>query len=262
MKNYKYKVYLDCESTGLKGKLNLIQYSINQDERIYIFRPFLQEDHAQLLLNILNCEEALIIGYNVGFDLFKLYQHYGQEFPFKCDCLDLYLHTLRGKPLNKYPVKGKNIIKISKVPEIVSDELEELVMKKLQEILPNFFDIKCSHHLQDKERKDLITLSFKISFSLSSAVNLAILSASAFSFSSLSENFFCSLSSRTEIILSISSCVNVLTDCSVLLPSFVISSALISEFVCFMSFVSSITFFSLPSAGMIYNSNILILIQY
>lgn len=156
------KLYLDVESTGLKGKLNLIQYKYKEED-IVLFRPFQHQEQSLRVSELLSSSETLVIGYNIGFDLWKLYQHYKPSKPFNCSCLDLYLHILRGKPLNKFPSKGKSIIQVKKVSNVCKDKLDILIQKKLREHLPKLFDIKLK---ESKEGEELTTLSYKISFNL------------------------------------------------------------------------------------------------
>jgi DNA polymerase I-like protein with 3'-5' exonuclease and polymerase domains/flagellar biosynthesis chaperone FliJ len=157
-------LYLDVESSGLKGPLNLIQYKY-KDGPIVMFRPYKEPEEAKKLLMLLNDKKTRLVGYNIVFDIYKLYQFYTPSEPFKCSCIDLYLHVLRGKPLNRYPSRGKSVIQIKNIPSNCVEKMEEKITKKLYEFIPNFFTIKVKHS-EDKKDKTLVSLSFKISFDL------------------------------------------------------------------------------------------------
>ena len=157
------RIYLDVETAGIKGKLNLVQYQIDTGE-IKLIRPFKQPKEMEILKSLLKSEQNIVLGYNIGFDIWKLYQYYNCE-PFNCKVIDLWLHMQRDKPFNHFPVRGKSIIVIKKVPSVCVEKTENIITAKLKTILPEMFDIKVKHTI-DKQNKDLISLSFKMDFNM------------------------------------------------------------------------------------------------
>ena len=151
------KLYLDVESAGLKGPLNLIQWSIGR-EKIILNRPF--QDDLTWLYSQLFDPNVCMVGYNIGFDLWKLYQHFKPSTPFNCTCLDLYNHALIGEPLKRYPFRGKAVIVIKAVHLSVVDEVERIVTEKLKYTVPSTAQIYCKRSKDKME--GFITLAFSI----------------------------------------------------------------------------------------------------
>lgn len=171
------KIYLDVESAGIKGNLNLIQYQCEKGQ-IHLIRPFQDIKEVEVLKNLLNTDTTVVVGYNIGFDMWKLYQFYKPSKPFTCQIQDLWLHVLRDKPYNQYPTRGKSVIIIKSIPIKCVEKLEDLITKKLQEWLPKFFEIKVKHtdEKEDlseeaknkilKKSLELVTLAFRVQFDL------------------------------------------------------------------------------------------------
>jgi len=162
------KLYLDVETSGLKGKLNLVQYKFVREEgglsSIKLIRPFQQPEEMETLKGVLNQEDTILYGYNIGFDLWKLYQYY-KCVPFRCQVIDLWLHVLRDNPLCYYPLRGKSIIVVKKIPSNCVDKMELKISNKLSSMLPDMFNIKVKHS-EDKDNKELITLAFRVEFNV------------------------------------------------------------------------------------------------
>lgn len=165
------KLYLDTESAGLKGPLHLIQYSIGRGD-IKMVRPF-QEDCSEIL-SLFNCEDNYIFGYNIGHDIFKLYQHFKPDKAFKCHFIDLYQHFLRSYPANQYPFGQKRpLINLNRIPYKHADRVEKTVVEKIKSLIPPFAQVKVKRSLEtepgEKKKKGkeakLVSFSFSIPFS-------------------------------------------------------------------------------------------------
>lgn len=156
------KIYLDVESAGLKGSLHLIQYSKGQNSEIKILRCNKPSSHSRFkeILDLLNCEKNQIIGYNIGFDLYKLYSFFKPEKAFKCSCVDLWQHVITSPPLCFYPLLGKSVIRINKIPVKYEEKLKEMIEAKMEKVLPPFAIVSVKKSLS--ECKKLVSLAWKI----------------------------------------------------------------------------------------------------
>lgn len=155
------KIYFDVESAGLKGDLHLIQYS-KKREKIKILRCNESSSHSRFkeIFNLLNSKENCIIGYNIGFDLYKLYTFFKPEKAFKCSCMDLYQHVITSPPLCFYPLLGKSVIRINKIPVKYEEKLQELIEKEMKKVLPPLTLISVKRSIS--ECKKLVSLAWKI----------------------------------------------------------------------------------------------------
>jgi len=159
------RVYLDVESAGLKGRLHTIQYALGRNY-VKILRVSQNPDYSELL-SILRDKETVLVGFNLGFDLWKLYQLFQPGKPFQCQTLDLYQHTLKSKPLCYFPlIGGKAVIKVNKVPSYYVDKVQEKIEKKLNSVLPPIAKIKvkesCKNYLTSLEFTVKIPAKLKI----------------------------------------------------------------------------------------------------
>jgi len=156
------KIYLDVESAGLKGNLHLIQYSKGQDSEIKIIRCNEPSNHDNFkeILELLNDPETCIIGYNIGFDLYKLYTFFKPKKAFKCSCIDLWQHVITSPPLCFYPLLGKSVIRINKIPVKYEEKLQEMIESKMKEVLPPLAIINVKRSLS--ECKELVSLAWNI----------------------------------------------------------------------------------------------------
>lgn len=164
------RVYVDTESAGLKGPLHTIQYSINR-QPIKIIRcsdPFTksQGDDYTNFISFLYDPCVILVGFNLGFDLEKLYQWFGVKIgvlqPFKCQTIDLYQKTLTNPPLCYFPlVGGKAIIKLSCIPNAYEEQLKQILVEKMREVLPPIALIEVKRSAK-KEIPTVCTLEFKV----------------------------------------------------------------------------------------------------
>lgn len=154
------KIYLDVESAGIKGKLLSVQYSIERANPVFIRVSKEEEKMNWFYQNILMDEKNILIGYNIGFDLWKLYQHYKPAKPFKCYVIDLYLSVLTRPPFCYYNIAGgKAVARLTKIPKYLASRVGEKVIFELKKIIPNFISIKIKQS-EVKENKGLVSLQF------------------------------------------------------------------------------------------------------
>lgn len=179
---------LDVESAGLKGRLNLVQI-LDKNGELTLIRPFKEPAKMSWLRKELDAPENIFMGWNFGFDLWKLYGFYNEKKPFKCQVMDLWQHMQKGIPFKYYTKTGKSAYKISKCPGKVVEKLEKVVLDKINSIIPSFFEVKIKHSIQtgvkvegeeieednlffspensEKDLKTLVTLDFSLHYSLS-----------------------------------------------------------------------------------------------
>lgn len=178
------KLYLDTESIGLMGPVKLIQYSVDQGPIQFIRLPrYWQSDPAAVkqvwgLVDMLNNPDTELIGFNLSFDLFKLYQtiHSINEpedspnrwvQPFRCRSIDLYNHAVRFGPFAPWAFSrktGRRVVVIRKLPKECLHTVVVEVEKLLNKRLPAGVKVNRSHHVVPK-RKDLVTVSWVASAS-------------------------------------------------------------------------------------------------
>ena len=158
------KIYLDTETAGLYGDIFLIQYATKYKDVKFIRHNELGKIKG--LFKLLASEETTVVGYNLKFDLWKLYQLQqkltGKLEPFKCHTIDLYNHILTSKPLCDYPVLGKKMITLKKIPRWHADALIKRFSEYMQQVLPSTAKVKIERSVFNEE---LVTLTFGIDLS-------------------------------------------------------------------------------------------------
>lgn len=159
------KLYIDVESAGLKGPLHMIQYSVDRGP-VHILRcpqvsPHLRgirDQFIELMWHLEN-SETVIIGFNLGFDLWKLYTHFRPDHAWPCQVLDLYQHTLKAKPLCYYPLTtGKQVVQIKKIPRKYSAGVEKKITEEIKSILPPIAETTVSRSVEG----DFVSLEFGV----------------------------------------------------------------------------------------------------
>lgn len=174
-------LFLDTETVGLQGQVKLIQYSFGMKDSVHFIRLFKGWEHRPSILKQLNKlwdwlkdSEVTFVGYNTQYDLFKLYITFhkmlGFEYdsyerpiePFKCKTLDLQVVAMQKSILSPFAFKkpNKSIARVSRIPKIAADFIEQKVLEKLRPMIPDSLDIKVGHH--ECEQEHLISLSFNI----------------------------------------------------------------------------------------------------
>lgn len=160
------KIYLDTESAGLKGKLHTIQYSFDRDPVKILRCSRASVDDYMELLTELDDPDNILVGFNLGFDLWKLYQHFRPQEPFLCQVLDLYQHTLKSKPLCYYPlVGGKAVVKLNRIPLDYADTITDMICRKISSVLPDIAKIRVTRSAEsavEGETIPLCSLSFTV----------------------------------------------------------------------------------------------------
>ena len=163
------KIYLDVESSGLKGKLNLVQLSVGQGN-IETIRPYREPNKMETLKTVLDNKKTIIVGFNVGFDILKLYQFYQPKTRFKCSILDLRNHLILSYPISLYTVYSKrSLIRVAKVPIALIEITKEIIIEKMRKIILPGMEIKVKEEGVKKEDgmfdENFKTLIFSINFS-------------------------------------------------------------------------------------------------
>jgi len=170
------KVWLDTETAGLCGPVVSVQYSIN-DGPIKIVFPFENPESVLELEKLLYDPETVIIGFNLIFDLYKLYETFHQLhgidirsreaeiMPFRCSCIDLMIRAKQHKVFNILSA-GKKIVKLKKIPEKFQEKITEHVEKLLAK------NIKLPIKLGKKLSKDKENKSVTVTYSIESSGKL------------------------------------------------------------------------------------------
>ena len=131
------KLYLDVESAGIKGPLHLIQYALDRGPVQIIRVSQARQEETLSLLRLLEPPTTVVVGYNVGFDLWKLYQHYQPPAAWHCRVIDLYQHVLKSPPLCYFPlVGGKAVVRLVRVPNKYLAAVEKILLDEIRSILP------------------------------------------------------------------------------------------------------------------------------
>jgi hypothetical protein len=160
-------LFLDVETSGLKGKLNLVQYNYVQlnckprAEDTVIIRPYKDSDKMKNLLTLIDDPKTLIPGFNIGFDLGHLERFYNLGRPFKCQVLDLWLHAIKSPPLCFYPLLGKHVTALNRIPKKYSEPLATYISKEILSLSPGIARVRVKHEAD--ENKDLESLVFSLS---------------------------------------------------------------------------------------------------
>ncbi len=174
------KLYLDVESSGLKGPLLLVQYSIDRGPINIIEDPYRSGEKEMLeLFEHLMSPETILTAYNAGFDLGKLYQYYLPKYAFNCQVIDLWVKVLKLEPLCHYPfIGGKPMLVLKKIHLDSADKIEESVKADLKQFLPPFLGkVDCSRRdpkdsipkikgeeKEGSKNKEFVNLEFKPKF--------------------------------------------------------------------------------------------------
>lgn len=178
------KFYCDCESVGLAGPTKTIQYAVDEGpvQIIPLYRGWeddpITRDKLEEIWNMLSFTDTTFIGFNISFDMFKLYQvrhaHFGLPQnsvkrlpdPFMCKSLDLQVHAMRNSPLSPFAFRrgSKSVAVIRRIPVIAKDYVSNLVTEQLKKYIPkqDEFKITVSEHTV-KDRPHLVSLSFNVS---------------------------------------------------------------------------------------------------
>jgi len=181
------KLYLDVESAGLKGPLHLIQYSKGRG-KIELKRP-LKEDMTDLV-GLLQDSNTICIGYNLKFDLYKLYQHFKPKQAWKCQTIDLYQKMLFLSPLKYFPLIGKrSLIEIKRIPKKYSKKIEFLLKEEMEKVLPPIAKISVKHFDKTEELESL-KFTINISRRLKEIVKLFLSKKECMEILSLEESLY------------------------------------------------------------------------
>lgn len=180
------KLYIDTETVGLMGPVKLIQYSVDRGPVKFIKLPRDQREWDYKLLSevyrLLMSPDTTVIGYNLSFDLFKLYQlkhvldgGIGNERknispPFLCKTLDLYTHAVQYGPFAPWAFTkktGRRVVLLRRVPRVVSELVGSTVETEVSKKFPRGVKMRRSEHKVHRiekgkkvEAKDLVTLSW------------------------------------------------------------------------------------------------------
>lgn len=170
------KLWLDTETAGLCGRVVSIQYSID-DGPIKIIFPFEVYGAVEELRELLYSSDTIVIGFNLTFDLYKLYEMFHELAgfsirsreeeiaPFRCRCIDLMIRSKQHKILNILSA-GKKIVKLKKIPEQYQEKITEYVEKLLVK------NIKIPIKLGKKLSKDKGNKSVTVTYSVQSSGRL------------------------------------------------------------------------------------------
>lgn len=149
------KLYLDVESVGLKGPLLMVQYSFDRAP-IRILEDVYKNNGMGKLKRFLNNPEVILTGFNVGFDVWKLYQFFKPDVPFACQVQDLWVHALKSKPLCYYPfVGGKDLVILRKIHKDYAPAIEKLVLKEMKKFVL-IGDLVVKHKEEDEPFETLV----------------------------------------------------------------------------------------------------------
>lgn len=162
-------IFLDTEFTayGDYSHLNLIQYAVDDGEVIFVRAN--DKQGLITLLKLLLDPQNTLVGFFLKEDLYQLYKHY-EKFngklvpPFKCQAIDLYNHLLMKKPINQFPVLGKKLMTLARIPAKYVDYIQAQVTSELESRLPDKEVFKVEVNRTDKKGK-FITLKFGLSIS-------------------------------------------------------------------------------------------------
>jgi len=138
MKNLKV-VMLDIESVGLKGDIVSIQvsYQYMKKEHLFIIPDDEKRPEYLQFLSDLDNENLCFIGFNIAFDLWKLYGHLKRKTPFKCQTMDLMFHLKDSKTLAGILTAGKSLLQFKAIPEEILEELKKELTILIKETIPS-----------------------------------------------------------------------------------------------------------------------------
>ena len=177
-------LWLDTETVGLQGPVKTVQFALDEGavQIVYLFR-----DHPFPALELLPVIQALydhntvFIGFNVSFDLYKLYgllhecvglnprSRSQTVAPFRCQTLDLQVHAMLKSPLAPFAFsrnRSRSIARVRRVPKVAMDTVAEQVTRELRPLIPEHFGLHLGVH-RVEGHKDLVTLSWTVEGSLS-----------------------------------------------------------------------------------------------
>lgn len=149
------RFYLDTESTGLMGPLNLIQLGFSGS--VIFIRPW--QDDLTPLLDALNEPENIFVGYNTLHDIWKLYQHFQPLNPFRASFVDLLLLVKTQPPLAPFFRDKKSVCALRLVDARIAEFVAEKVQADLQKLVPKGVKIKHSIHSAKKGFKSISFLA-------------------------------------------------------------------------------------------------------
>jgi hypothetical protein len=146
LQNRKCVVMLDIESVGLKGDIVSIQVSYAYMKLEYIFIPSLIKDNInkeyEQFKQDLNNPDYCFIGFNIAFDLWKLYTLFKPNSPFKATFLDLSFHLLDSDLLNSILSSGKTLLYFKAIPKEISPYFDTCLREILKDIFPSKVELK------------------------------------------------------------------------------------------------------------------------
>lgn len=152
--------FLDTESTGLMGAVNLIQIGFYDKEnklRIAFLRPPIEpEKSKEIITSIMYDSDNTVVIYNAAHDLFKLYQQFNFDKPFLATTIDLMLRVKTDLLIN-----NSKCIYLTGIHKEVLKRIADKVCADIKEKIK--LPIKASFH-QNKKNPLLIDISFHIKF--------------------------------------------------------------------------------------------------
>ena len=117
---------LDVESVGLKGKVQLLQLGFPNGE-IKFYRHW----EIRKVIEEINKKENIIVGWNLNFDIWKLYQSLDLKEPFKFSIVDLMIHCKKNPPISHFT--GLRTCFIRKIYEPLVETVKEFYFEKIKE---------------------------------------------------------------------------------------------------------------------------------
>lgn len=168
-------IYLDTESTGLMGKLNLIQLGFVDTEgnlKVKFLRPPKEFDKSKKLIEtIMYNPDNTVIMYNATHDLFKLYQQFEFKEAFTAKTIDLIFRVKKDLLIN-----NSKCVYLSGVHKEAAKVIADKVCTDME--LEIGLPIKASFHENKSKGADnelLNNISFHVKFSAKLKEIIAIL---------------------------------------------------------------------------------------
>lgn len=126
------------------------------------------------LINLIDRQDTLYIGFNIGYDLHVLYKIVHElcgepldspnrpAMPFKCKVLDLQSHAMVKSVLAPFAYSrgaNRSVALLRRVPKRAQDIVISRVTDELRAVIPKSFELKIGMH-EVKGQPDLVTLSW------------------------------------------------------------------------------------------------------
>lgn len=170
-------VWLDTETVGLNGPVMRIQYAIDDGPIVFIDHPFDDHDELACLEALLYDSNVLLVAYNAGYDVHKLYlwlHDYLYDYkldsqarpvpPFACSVIDLQIPCLLEGPFRQFAFskgKARSVARVRRIPRKAADLVRSKVMASIRPHVPAEFQIVTGLH-EVKGKPDLCSLSFSV----------------------------------------------------------------------------------------------------